>query len=255
MATKTLTAYLFVRRKILDMVVPPSTQIRPAHIQERLKMSRPPVLDALLWLQAEGYLTNDHNQAFYVTDWTADEIRQTYGVRAMHAEYAADGWSQVSTDKCWQTLHDAVTTGRAALTGNRIDTEALTVSIRTFDTYLVQSGRDLLAKQDQMVTPPAQFRRTARLLGAADFRAALESRERLLHAIIRHDGSWARGLARCTMYDLMHRHLAMLEAGVNRYTDNWIDVEEVEPFDPEIMFDEGGPDIENTTLATLRPKF
>lgn len=169
-------------------------------------MTRPPVLDALIWLQAEDYLQNDHNQIFYVKDWTAEDIKQTYEVRAMFAEHAALCWSQRSDDQCLAKLHAAVCAGMAALVRAPFDPEELTLSLRAFDQALVDlQGLKLLAKLNRQVTAPAQFRRTVRMLNKENFSEALLGRQRLLEAIVRRDVGWARSIARAMMLFLQYR--------------------------------------------------
>lgn len=255
MATKTERAYLFLRRKILDLAVAPGSQLRTGQIQERLQMTRPPVLDALIWLQAEDYLQNDHNQIFYVKDWTAEDIKQTYEVRAMFAEHAALCWSQRSDDQCLAKLHAAVCAGMAALVRAPFDPEELTLSLRAFDQALVDlQGLKLLAKLNRQVTAPAQFRRTVRMLNKENFSEALLGRQRLLEAIVRRDVGWARSIARAMMLFLQYRHLEGLEAHSGRYIEDWLNADDLPPIHCDVVWGEGRPDLENSTLATLRPK-
>jgi DNA-binding GntR family transcriptional regulator len=254
-ATKTERAYLFLRRKILDLAVAPGSQLRTGQIQERLQMTRPPVLDALIWLQAEDYLQNDHNQIFYVKDWSAEDIKQTYEVRAMFAEHAALCWSQRTDDHCLARLHAAICAGKDALERDPFDPEELTLSLRAFDQALVDfQGLKLLAKLNRQVTAPAQFRRTVRMLNKDNFGEALLGRQRLLEAIVRRDVGWARSIARAMMLFLQYRHLEGLEAHSGRFMEDWLTADDLPPIHCDVVWGEGRPDLENSTLATLRPK-
>ncbi|MDO6414363.1 GntR family transcriptional regulator [Sphingomonas sp. BIUV-7] len=255
MTKKTAIAYLFLRRKILDLAIKPGSQLRVGQIQDRLDMTRPPVLDALIWLQAEDYLQNDHNQAFFVKDWGADEIKQTYELRAMFAEHAASCWSQRADDQSIANLQKAIFAAEGTLDAELFDPEELTLSFRAFDRTLIDLQElTLLAKLHRQVTPPAQFRRTMRMLNKDNFAEALLGRQRLLEAIIRRDVAWARSIARAMMLFLQHRHLDGLAANQDRFMDDWLTAADLPSIHADVVWGDGRPDLENSTLATLRPK-
>lgn len=255
MSSKTLKAYLFLRRKILDMVVAPGTELRVGQLEERLGMTRRPVTDALLWLQGEGYLFQDHSQLFQVKDWPIAEVRETYDVRALFSEQAAAALAEAGEGTGLGDLREAVERGRAALSVEQMDSEGATVSLRAFDVALVRRGAaDLAFKLNRGISPPSQFRRTMRLLSREHFLEAQMARERLLRAVETRDARWAASVARCSMLTLKHRHIEGMETFGERYVDDWLDASNPPPLYDDVVWGDGFPDVDNSTLASLRPK-
>lgn len=50
------------------------------------------------------------------------------------------------------------------------------------------------------------------------------------------------------------RHLEGLEAHSGRYIEDWLNADDLPPIHCDVVWGEGRPDLENSTLATLRPK-
>lgn len=75
-------AYEFIRRKIIDGSFSGGTKLKPTKIASDLNLSRMPVREALLQLDAEGLVTMHLNRGTTVTTLTVEEIEQLFQMRA-----------------------------------------------------------------------------------------------------------------------------------------------------------------------------
>jgi DNA-binding GntR family transcriptional regulator len=79
----TRRAYAAVREGIADGRLAPGERLREAALAERLGLSRTPVREALRVLAAEGLVELVHNRGAHVVRWTADDVEETYRLRAL----------------------------------------------------------------------------------------------------------------------------------------------------------------------------
>ena len=81
-------AYLSVREGILTGRYDPGEALREEVLAESIGVSRTPVREALHRLVAEGFLESAPNRGVTVASWDADDIRETFELRAMLEGYA-----------------------------------------------------------------------------------------------------------------------------------------------------------------------
>jgi DNA-binding GntR family transcriptional regulator len=75
------TAYSFLKEQILAGKMPAGTSIKPAEIGNKLGLSRMPVRDAIVQLEAEGLITFGANRRPVVTTLTVKEILERFEIR------------------------------------------------------------------------------------------------------------------------------------------------------------------------------
>jgi len=75
------TAYDYLKRLILSGELPAKSSISPESIGQSLGISRMPVREALVQLQAEGLVTIGENRRPYVTTRTQEEIVELFEIR------------------------------------------------------------------------------------------------------------------------------------------------------------------------------
>lgn len=75
-------AYAFIRDRIINGSIQGGAKLNPASIAEELGISRMPVREALLQLDAEGLVTNRPNRGAVVTPLTADDVEELFEIRA-----------------------------------------------------------------------------------------------------------------------------------------------------------------------------
>jgi len=75
-------AYDFIRGQILAGAYSGGTKLKPSHIAEILGVSRMPVREALLQLDAEGLVTARTNYSAVVTSLSPDQVEEIFEMRA-----------------------------------------------------------------------------------------------------------------------------------------------------------------------------
>jgi DNA-binding GntR family transcriptional regulator len=79
----TRRAYEAVRDGVIAGRLPPGTWLRESTLAEELGLSRTPVREALRVLAAEGVVELVHNRGARVVRWTAEDVEETYRLRAL----------------------------------------------------------------------------------------------------------------------------------------------------------------------------
>jgi DNA-binding GntR family transcriptional regulator len=73
----------YLRRLILDGAIPNGASISQVELAERLGVSRTPLREAMLMLQAEGIVEAEHNRRAHVTSLDVGDIDTVYGCRVL----------------------------------------------------------------------------------------------------------------------------------------------------------------------------
>ena len=80
-----------VRRRIILGQHPPGSRLGEQALQTEFHCSRAPIRDALRLLERRGLVTYEPRHGFRVRRVTAEEVRQTYEVRALLERHAVEG--------------------------------------------------------------------------------------------------------------------------------------------------------------------
>jgi DNA-binding GntR family transcriptional regulator len=78
-----------VRKEIIDGTLAPGERLTETHIAERFDVSRTPVREALVRLQADGFVELVRNRGAFVSKWTEDDLEEIFGLRIMLEGYGA----------------------------------------------------------------------------------------------------------------------------------------------------------------------
>ena len=78
-----LDIYAVLRREILGCAIPPGAEIRDAEIAERFAVSRSPVRDALLRLEAEGLVVINPRKGYRAAPISISDARDLFEFRAI----------------------------------------------------------------------------------------------------------------------------------------------------------------------------
>jgi DNA-binding GntR family transcriptional regulator len=89
-ATGGETVYLTLRGRILSGDLKANSSLREQTLAEELGVSRTPVREALRRLDEAGLVTFEANRGARVVEWTIDQVRETYVVRAELESRAAE---------------------------------------------------------------------------------------------------------------------------------------------------------------------
>jgi len=72
--------YEVLRDRLATGAWSPGTRLSDNAIAQELSISRTPVRESLLRLEAEGFLTADHHRGFFVPELTATDVEQIYPI-------------------------------------------------------------------------------------------------------------------------------------------------------------------------------
>lgn len=75
-------AYLYIRERIVDGSIAGGAKLNPTTIADALGVSRMPVREALVQLDAEGLVTNRANRGAIVTPFKPEDIEELFEMRA-----------------------------------------------------------------------------------------------------------------------------------------------------------------------------
>jgi DNA-binding GntR family transcriptional regulator len=201
-------AYRALAAGIVDGQIEPGTQLRPDTIAEQLEISATPVREALHRLEGDGLLVKLPYQGFFVREFTEQEVRQLYEMRAAMECFGVRLACQRMTpvELAWLREHQA--TGQSALEHDDID--AYRVYNRDLHAAIIRAARNSylssmmgqLSLQSQML-----MGRTIRLVGRPS--RAIEEHQELIDHIEKHQEGPAERL--------MERHILSALEDIVRY--------------------------------------
>jgi DNA-binding GntR family transcriptional regulator len=191
-------AYRALAAGIVDGQIEPGTQLRPDTIAEQLEISATPVREALHRLEGDGLLVKQPYQGFFVREFTEQEVRQLYEMRAAMERFGVRLACRRITEAELGWLRDHQAAGERALEAEDID--AYRVYNRDLHAAIINAARNSylstvmgqLSLQSQML-----MGRTIRLVGRPSM--AIEEHHELVELIARKEESAAE--------QLMERHI------------------------------------------------
>lgn len=201
-------AYRALAAGIVDGQIEPGTQLRPDTIAEQLEISATPVREALHRLEGDGLLVKLPYQGWFVREFTEQEVRELYEMRAAMECFGVKLACQRMTPQelGWLRGHQAV--GQRALDQDDID--AYRVYNRDLHACIIKAARNAylssmmgqLSLQSQML-----MGRTIRLVGRPS--RAIEEHHELIDLIAgRQEGPAEQ---------LMERHILSALEDIVRY--------------------------------------
>ncbi len=177
-----MRAYRALADGIVGGRIEPGTQLRPDTIAEQLEISTTPVREALHRLEGDGLLVKQPYQGWFVREFTEQEVRELYEMRAAMECFGVRLACERITDEelAWLRGHQAI--GEAALRDEDID--AYRIYNRDLHAAIIRAARNSylssvmgqLALQSQMLAA-----RTIRLVGRPS--RAMEEHQELIELI------------------------------------------------------------------------
>jgi len=76
-------AYTGIRRMLYYKELVPGQKIACRELAERLEMSPTPVIQALKWLEIQGFVRHEPNRGYFMAPFSAEEIEQIYELREL----------------------------------------------------------------------------------------------------------------------------------------------------------------------------
>lgn len=76
-------AYTGIRRMLYYKDLIPGQKIPYRELAERLNMSSTPIIQALKWLEMEGFVCHEPNRGYYMTPFSVKEVEEVYELRQL----------------------------------------------------------------------------------------------------------------------------------------------------------------------------
>lgn len=182
-----------LRDAILTGDLPAKTRLREPDLAQRLAVSRTPLREAIRQLEAEGLLTSLPRLGTFVTDVTAQDLEETYAIRAV-LEGLAARQAALRADRAEAASLRSLLDELGQKTANyRVYHEA---AGRFHDAIFALSGNKRLRVMYETLTRQVARLRTLSLAVGKRPQTSLREHRRIAEAILRGKGAEAERLMR-----------------------------------------------------------
>jgi DNA-binding GntR family transcriptional regulator len=188
-------AYDAIRNMILSGELPAGTQLGEEALAEKCGVSRTPVREALRRLEADMLVARTDTQRSYVPEWSLDDVRDAFHLRAMLEGYAARRAAERMTSDSLARLRAANAQIAGAIAQDGPDVGGFLDGNRAFHAAILETAgsRRLVAQLGALVEQPVVWR-TAHNYGPEALHRSWSEHEELISAFARGDGSWAEAI-------------------------------------------------------------
>ena len=111
-------AYTKIKKAILKHEIVPGQRLSHEELVQDLQISQTPIREALLRLAQEGYVTRLTNRGYRVSEMTADEVEELFGLRHALESYCIQEAIRRITPDGISALEQNVKSYRQAITAN-----------------------------------------------------------------------------------------------------------------------------------------
>jgi len=198
MSKATDKAYSLIRDCILDGTFPAGSHLKEGELVERCGVSRTPVRDALKLLAIERYVVTRRNQGVFVNDWSLEDVKDIFAMRAMLealvARYAAENAEPEQLVKL-SRIHTNIETML-----DRLETPDIDYYLEQnnqFHRILIEmANRRAIADTIGHILQPPLIVHTARRYTKAGLRQSNDHHREIIDALSARDGAWAESAMR-----------------------------------------------------------
>ncbi|MFJ4286900.1 GntR family transcriptional regulator [Paenarthrobacter nicotinovorans] len=188
----TVETHRRLRDEIVQGRIQPNERLVALHLAERYEVSRTPVREALQLLANEGLIV-PAARGYFVREYTAEEIREIYEIRAALEGLAAKSAAERITE---DQIRDLFRIGAHRRGDGLAGRESIVERNDAFHEAIMQaSGNHRLAELHRTSSEHVFNYRIAGLYTDDEVEVALQEHSQILDAIARRDPASARDLA------------------------------------------------------------
>ncbi|MCH8861359.1 MAG: GntR family transcriptional regulator [Proteobacteria bacterium] len=189
-------AYEAIRSRILTGEFAPGAHLKEEELAEVCGVSRTPIRDALRALSAEEYVRVVPNHGTYVSEWSDDDIKDIFTLRAIlegHAALLASGRAMPGHIEELSHLHRTMST--VLEKEDEPDRDVFVQSNRRFHEIITEAAgsRRLTQMIGRLVEQPL-IARTAISYTRVDLQRSNHQHGELIAAFRARDGAWAQAV-------------------------------------------------------------
>jgi DNA-binding GntR family transcriptional regulator len=201
-------AYQAIHELIVQGQYPFGARLTEEELARRSGVSRTPVREALRLLAIEGLVELTPNKGAFVANWTARDLEEIFGLRALLESYGAGLAAKQATPEDLERLTDLADQMDALVDGGGPPSgwvDSLTKLNTEFHLgVLIATGNSrLVGLLSSLVKLPLVHRTFERYSRRALQRSMAQHRE-LLDALVQHDADWASSVMRSHILAARH---------------------------------------------------
>lgn len=193
MSKATEKAYNIIRECILDGSYAQGAHLKEGELVDRCGVSRTPVRDALRQLATDRYVVTRRNQGVFVNEWSVEDIKDIFELRAMLEAMVAERAADNVSDDDIQNLQAIQSSIQAMLDRDGAPDVDMFLSANSEFHHLlldIANSRALADTLSQIVQPPL-IAQTARKYSRADLQQSNDHHQELIEALSAKDRNWA----------------------------------------------------------------
>lgn len=189
-------AYEAIRSRVLTGEFAPGVHLKEEELAEVCGVSRTPIRDALRALAAEEYVRVVPNYGTFVAEWSDEDIRDIFTLRAMLEGYAAELAAAHATPAHIEELaHIQRNVANMLENDGKPDRDLFVTSNRRFHEIITEAaGSRRLSQMIARLTEQPLIARTATLYSHSDIQRSNHQHGELIEAFRVRDGAWARAV-------------------------------------------------------------
>lgn len=190
-------AYEAIRGMILSGELPAGSQLGEEALAERCGVSRTPVREALRRLESDLLVRRTETQRCFVADWSIDDVRDAFTLRAMLEGEAAQRAAERMTDAALDRIRHANQRIADAIHRPVPDVAAFLDANRDFHAEILDmaGSRRLASLLGTLIEQPVVWR-TAHHYSHEALARSHDEHDELIAAFARRDGAWAQATMR-----------------------------------------------------------
>jgi DNA-binding GntR family transcriptional regulator len=176
-----------LRDAIMDGSVAPGQKLPEQALADQLQVSRIPLREAILQLEAEGFVRSVPRRGSHVTRLTMKDVHDLFDIResleVLAAQRAAERAAEIDPVLLAEVKESLIANREAVATGD--DREIAASSVAFHHLIVEMSGNDLLSTLMRPVEGRVEW--LFRMTSQRDQQAACREHDQLLRAILRGD--------------------------------------------------------------------
>jgi len=201
-----------VRKAIVQGKLAPGERLTETHLAETLNVSRTPVREAFVRLEADGFVELVRNRGAFVSRWTDDDLEEIFNLRIMLEGYGARiGAARIGTseireleslaDQMDDALDRLVEIGGPDPRGKNDERTSLAEECATLNTVfhagiVAAAGNKRLSTIVSNLTSLPLIHRTIIMQSPAELAHSWAQHRDMIEALRNRDGDWAEALLR-----------------------------------------------------------
>lgn len=189
-------AYEAIRTRILSGEFAPGAHLKEEELAEVCSVSRTPIRDALRKLSAEEYVRVVPNHGTYVAEWSDDDIKDIFTLRAMLEGYAARlAAARATPGHIEELAHLQRMVADMLEQDGEPDRDLFVDSNRRFHEIITEAaGSRRLTQMIARLTEQPLIAHTATSYSHGDIQRSNRQHDELISAFRAGDGAWAEAV-------------------------------------------------------------